>query len=168
MHLDLSGHWFVNIPINIHELSKLRSLKLNGCISLQFLPKLPSSIRELETYGCNSLNTFESNVLSTICNAFESSSRQDQENEGVILQMLIPGKEIPPFIHHQEDGSGVALGPYPSDCSLNKNLKDNFYAPYYFSKILRAGWVRVEDIDDLNKSDVERQSREGQGVFRLE
>ncbi|MED6146305.1 hypothetical protein PIB30_033304 [Stylosanthes scabra] len=254
MHLDLSGHRFVNIRINIHELSKLRSLKLNGCSRLHFLPKLPPSIRELEAYGCNSLNTFESNVLSTICNAFESSSSQDQENEGVIMQMLIPGNEIPPFVHYQEDGSEVALGPYPSDCSLNKNSKgivlcflyytmpnainrsvllklcvssngnrfiipwrtyrmyrgyhlyilclrndyfreefhrdarfklqisaeevrheyepefdpeDNFYAPYYFTKILSAGWVHIEDIEDLNKSEIERQRREGQGVFDL-
>ncbi|MED6147426.1 hypothetical protein PIB30_043896 [Stylosanthes scabra] len=170
------------------------------------------------------------------------------------MQMLIPGNEIQPFIHYQEDGSGVALGPYPSDCHLNKNSKgivlcflfytmpnainrsallklcvssngnrfiipwrtyrmyrgyhlyilclsndyfreefhrdtrfklqispedvrheyepefdpeDNFYAPYYFAKILSAGCVRIEDIEDLNKSEIERQRREGQGVFDL-
>ncbi|QHO08750.1 TMV resistance protein N [Arachis hypogaea] len=252
MHLDLSGHWFANIPISIHELSKLRSLKLNRCGCLQFLPKLPSSIRELEAYGCRSLNILESNVLSTICTAFKSSSSQDQENQGVVLEMLIPSAKIPSlFVNYSLNGNDAAQAvvPYPSDCRLNKNLKgiavcflfytkfwgfdksvklnlsvsngnrciipwrtyrmcdgyhlyilcltnDYFrgefhrdmgfklllrpeveygefdseefeYLPCYHAKVLSTGWTCIEDIEDLNKSEIERQKNERQSLFDL-
>ncbi|QHO08756.1 Disease resistance protein [Arachis hypogaea] len=244
MYLDLSGHLFVNIPISIHELSKLRSLKLNRCYCLQFLPKLPSSIRELEAYGCSSLHIFESNVLSTICTAFKSSSSQDQENQGVVLEMVIPSTKIPSFcVHYPLNGNDAALVPYPSDCRLNKNLKgiavcflfytkfwgfdksvklnlsvsngnrciipwrtyrmcdgyhlyilcltnDYFreefqlllrpeveygeydseefeHIPCYQAKVLNTGLACINEIEDLNQSEIERQRNEGQSLFGL-
>ena len=46
--LNLRGNNFVCLPKSIIELSKLQRLYLSGCTSLQSLPKLPLSIKEID------------------------------------------------------------------------------------------------------------------------
>ena len=116
-NLDLSDNHFVRVPISIHEHPKLRRIRLNGCQKLQFLPELPSSIRELEAWDCNSLNTSNFNNISKACCVFASLSQDCDE----VLQMVIPGTEIPSWFVHREEGRCV-LVPHPHNCPLNERL----------------------------------------------
>ncbi|RYR15443.1 hypothetical protein Ahy_B04g072190 [Arachis hypogaea] len=115
--LDLSGNHFVNLPISIHELPKLKCLSLNGCKRLQSLPELPSSIRELKAWCCDSLDTRSFNNLSKACSVFASTS----QGPGEVLQMVIPGTNIPSwFVHRQE--SNCLLVPFPHHCHPSERL----------------------------------------------
>lgn len=53
--LNLSGNDFVSLPTGINQLYKLQTLKLADCQNLQALTELPSSIENLSTYNCPSL-----------------------------------------------------------------------------------------------------------------
>ena len=55
--LNLRGNNFVCLPKSIIELSELQILYLSGCTSLQSLPKLPLSIKEIDATECTSLET---------------------------------------------------------------------------------------------------------------
>ncbi|XP_062019134.1 disease resistance protein RUN1-like isoform X2 [Rosa rugosa] len=57
MELKLRGNNFTSIPESICRLSKLIKLELDGCIRLQSLPKLPSSIKLVGAAGCMSLKS---------------------------------------------------------------------------------------------------------------
>jgi len=46
-HLDLSGNPFQHLPESISSLTRLDTLMLQGCTSLQSLPSLPSSLERL-------------------------------------------------------------------------------------------------------------------------
>ncbi|CAL1363536.1 unnamed protein product [Linum trigynum] len=48
----------------IHKLSKLYILGLSGCSQLSHLPELPSSLTELDAYGCTALQTMSTSGLS--------------------------------------------------------------------------------------------------------
>ena len=117
MELILDGNYFASIPISIHELPKLRLLKLNGCRNLKFLPELPSSIRELEACNCDSITRSTFNNLSKACIVFASHSHDD----GQVLQMGITGREIPSWFVHQQEGNSVSV-PASSNCPLNERL----------------------------------------------
>ena len=56
--LVLEGNSFVFLPNSIIGLSTLKSLRLNGCTSLQSLPKLPLGTKLIDASGCTSLETF--------------------------------------------------------------------------------------------------------------
>ncbi|XP_034681482.1 disease resistance protein RUN1-like isoform X2 [Vitis riparia] len=56
--LDLSRNSFITIPASLSGLSRLKTLILPYCKSLQSLPELPSSIEYLNAEACTSLETF--------------------------------------------------------------------------------------------------------------
>ncbi|XLU99529.1 hypothetical protein S245_013869, partial [Arachis hypogaea] len=114
---DLSGNHFVNLPISIHELPKLKCLSLNGCKRLQTLPELPSSIRELKAWCCDSLDTHSFNNLSKACSVFASTS----QGSGEVLQMVIPGTAIPSWFVHPQD-SNCLLVPFPHNFHPSERL----------------------------------------------
>ncbi|MED6144821.1 hypothetical protein PIB30_019065 [Stylosanthes scabra] len=68
--LELSENNFVRVPINIHELPKLRCLNLDFCPNLKVLPELPSSIKVLYARHCESLDAWNLNVIG--CDCFQS------------------------------------------------------------------------------------------------
>ncbi|XLR20564.1 hypothetical protein HN51_067355, partial [Arachis hypogaea] len=73
--------------------------------------KLPSSLRVLDALGCYSLVASNVNgVISKACCVFAESASQDRED---FLQMGIPGKEIPSWFDHQEEGNTVSVS-FPS------------------------------------------------------
>ncbi|MED6219284.1 hypothetical protein PIB30_034402 [Stylosanthes scabra] len=105
--LDLSGNKFKRVPISIHRLPKLRQLRLHNCSELEVLPDLPSSLRVLQASRCDSLDASNVNdVISNACCAFAESAAQDGED---VFQMVIPGKDIPAWFEHQEQGNGISL-----------------------------------------------------------
>ena len=117
-NLYLCGNDFISVPISIHKLHKLRCLSLNNCKRLQFLPELPSSIRALEAWGCNMLNTSDSNILSEVCNVFKPPSRQDH---APIFRMMITREEIPSWFVHRQDGNHISV-PNPSNYPRNERM----------------------------------------------
>ncbi|XLT56741.1 hypothetical protein HN873_049345 [Arachis hypogaea] len=111
--LDLSRNYFLRVPISIHELPRLTRLNLNDCRFLKVLPELPSSLRELQAQRCHSLDASNVNdAISKACCGFAESASQDRED---VLQMLIPGKEIPAWFEHQEQDDGVSVS-FPHNC----------------------------------------------------
>ncbi|MED6219289.1 hypothetical protein PIB30_034407 [Stylosanthes scabra] len=105
--LDLWINHFKRVPISIHRLPKLRRLRLNYCSKLEVLPDLSSSLRVLDASHCDSLDATNVNdVISKACCVFAESASQDGED---VFEMVIPGKEIPAWFEHQEQGNGVSL-----------------------------------------------------------
>ncbi|MED6111314.1 hypothetical protein PIB30_051306 [Stylosanthes scabra] len=115
MNLDLSRNNFERVPIDIHELPKLRCLNLDNCRHLKVLPELPSSIRMLKARYCISLDPWNSNVIiSKACCGFAASAKYDPHE---LLKMCVTQKqirlniwnEIPWWFVHQEQGNGVSV-----------------------------------------------------------
>ncbi|XLT70923.1 hypothetical protein HN873_027362 [Arachis hypogaea] len=115
--LDLSYNDFIRVPINIHELPRLRCLDLDYCPNLKVLPELPSSIRELYARHSESLDTWHWNVISKVCCGFAASANHHSYG---LLQMWVAqkqikifgltiGEEIPLWFVHQEEGNGVTV-----------------------------------------------------------
>nr|CCW28747.1 TIR NB-ARC LRR protein [Arachis duranensis] len=103
--LLLSWNKCVEVPISIHEFPRLRHLDLNDCRNLEFLPELPSSLRELQASRCKSLDASDVNdVISKACCAFAASASQDGDD---VMQMLVAGEEIPSWFVHREEGNGI-------------------------------------------------------------
>ncbi|XP_072071147.1 TMV resistance protein N isoform X2 [Arachis hypogaea] len=112
-HLDLSHSSFLRVPITIHQLTRLKCLNVSCCDELEVLPELPSSLRELDAQGCDSLDASNvDDVISKACCGFAESTSQDRED---FLQMLIPRKEIPAWFEHQEEDDGVSVS-FPQNC----------------------------------------------------
>ncbi|MED6151058.1 hypothetical protein PIB30_078658 [Stylosanthes scabra] len=74
--LELSENNFVRVPINIHELPRLRCLNLDCCPNLKVLPELPSSIRVVCARHCESLDAWNLNVTSD-CVWIQSNDTKD-------------------------------------------------------------------------------------------
>ncbi|MED6161928.1 hypothetical protein PIB30_065496 [Stylosanthes scabra] len=118
-HLDLSNSNIHGLPIIIHELPMLTCLILRSCYSMKTLPNLPSRLRALDASDCMSLDSWNSsNVISKACCGFAESAKQDGED---VLQMLIPGEEIPAWFEHQEEGDTVSVS-FPSSETLSLTL----------------------------------------------
>ena len=114
--LDLSWNDFDTVPARIRELPKLRRLELNCCHKLEFLPELPTSIRVLQAYDCDSLNTSNFNNLSEASCVFASTS----QDRGEFLQMIISGMEIPSWFVHRQEGNSVSVPPH--NCPQDERL----------------------------------------------
>ncbi|KAJ9545985.1 hypothetical protein OSB04_025692 [Centaurea solstitialis] len=134
--LDLSGNDFMSIDANFSRLSRLSCLRLIGCKKLQVLPKLPSSIRNLDAQHCSSLQ--ELPKLPTMDNA--SSSVFDFKNcpkvarkqtiESLIMvllpqgwvdifeevHILLPGSRIPRWFSNQNMGDSIMVDLPPHWC----------------------------------------------------
>ncbi|MED6159801.1 hypothetical protein PIB30_045547 [Stylosanthes scabra] len=81
--------------------------QLNSCSKLEVLPDLPSRLRVLQASSCYSLDASNVNdVISKACCVFAESATQDGED---IFEMVIPGKDIPAWFDHQEQGNGVSV-----------------------------------------------------------
>ena len=55
--LNVSESNIRSMPNSIIELSQLKTLCLNHCLMIEEIPKLPSSVRRMEAYGCPCLET---------------------------------------------------------------------------------------------------------------
>ena len=74
--LNMSENNIRRIPIGIIQLSQLKTLLMNHCPMLEEIPKLPSSLRTIEAYGCPCLKTLSSDpthlLWSYLLNCFKS------------------------------------------------------------------------------------------------
>ncbi|CAI0628798.1 unnamed protein product [Linum tenue] len=130
--LDLSSNNFVTLPI-IGQLSRLYSLRLDNCMMLRCLPKLPSRIEFLYVNGCVSLGQmpdmkfsgghfyFEGLDCSKLYDengVSEDSSwptllrrplLRGQEHPATLERLVfkVQGSRIPKWFTHQRDGSSI-------------------------------------------------------------
>ncbi|XLR20536.1 uncharacterized protein [Arachis hypogaea] len=105
--LNLSMSRYLRVPITIHQLPRLTRLNLSDCIQLEVLPELPSSLRELQARGCDSLDASNiHDVISKACCVFAESASQDRED---LFQMLFNGVEMPAWFEDQEEDNGLSL-----------------------------------------------------------
>ncbi|XP_010528856.1 PREDICTED: disease resistance protein TAO1-like isoform X2 [Tarenaya hassleriana] len=100
-NLDLSGCDFESIPDYIKHLSRLETLRLDGCENLVSLPELPESLRSLYTSNCKSLERVygsfsrQGEVLD-----FTNCLKLSKEAREVIRradfgEVILPASEIP-------------------------------------------------------------------------
>nr|CCW28742.1 TIR NB-ARC LRR protein [Arachis duranensis] len=117
--LDLENNGFLRVPICIHALPRLTRLDLCNCYNLEVLPELPSSLRELQAQGCESLVTSTVNdAISKACCVFAESASQDRED---LLQMWISGKEMPAWFEDQEEDNGISVS-FPHNCPSTETI----------------------------------------------
>ncbi|CAI0543375.1 unnamed protein product [Linum tenue] len=157
--LDLSSNNFVTLPI-IGQLSRLYSLRLDNCMMLTSLPKLPSRIEFLYVNGCVSLGQmpdmkfsgghfyFEGLDCSKLYDGngvSEDSSwptllrrplLRGQEHPATLERLVfkVQGSRIPKWFTHQRDGSSIWV-------SLPKS-------PYYDDMMGLALCCTVNDLTD--------------------
>ncbi|RVW15039.1 Disease resistance-like protein DSC1 [Vitis vinifera] len=109
--LDLSRNSFITIPASLSGLSRLRSLTLEYCKSLQSLPELPSSVESLNAHSCTSLETFScsssaytskkfGDLRFNFTNCFRLGENQGSDIVGAILEGIQLMSSIPNFWCH--------------------------------------------------------------------
>ncbi|RXH85461.1 hypothetical protein DVH24_009282 [Malus domestica] len=126
--LYLSRNNFVSLPESFRRLSKLFSLDLEGCISLQKLPPLPSN-RGLRVNldNCTSLrrlsgpSSFYGDYV-TCRNCIALVQDEDLINRILIfviegLKVVIPGSEIPEWFSNQSAGHSINVELPPPSCT---------------------------------------------------
>ncbi|KAJ0075563.1 hypothetical protein Patl1_34752 [Pistacia atlantica] len=92
--LNLSGNDFVSLPTGINQLYKLQTLKLADCQNLQALTELPSSIENLSTYNCPSLENLGGPLRLSMSNFREFSLQncfrllENQGGDNVAVSLL--------------------------------------------------------------------------------
>ena len=107
--LDLSRNSFITIPASLSGLSRLRSLTLEYCKSLQSLPELPSSVESLNAHSCTSLETFScsssaytskkfGDLRFNFTNCFRLGENQGSDIVGAILEGIQLMSSIPKFL----------------------------------------------------------------------
>ena len=106
--LNLSRNNFITVPTGLSGLSRLKILKLTGCINLKSLPELPASIIWLIANDCTSLETFSCSLAGyaragyrsfdfEFCNCPRLMGNDLNDNVKHILQgiqLLASGSEI--------------------------------------------------------------------------
>ena len=135
--LDLSRNSFITIPASLSGLSRLRSLTLEYCKSLQSLPELPSSVESLNAHSCTSLETFScsssaytskkfGDLRFNFTNCFRLGENQGSDIVGAILEGIQLMSSIPKFlVPDWVCFSTLGLYRTKSIC-LKKNLKNKF------------------------------------------
>nr|TKS16441.1 hypothetical protein D5086_0000023410 [Populus alba] len=137
--LDLSGTPIKELPLSIKDMVCLEELTLDGT-PIKALPELPPSLSRLSTYDCASLET----AISIINNGrlwhdqldFTNCCKLDQKplvaamhlkiqsGEEIphgIIQMVLPGSEIPEWFGDKGIGSSVTIQ-LPSNCHQLKGI----------------------------------------------
>ncbi|XP_044475740.1 disease resistance-like protein DSC1 [Mangifera indica] len=136
--LELAGNNFETLPTSIMNLSKLSILNIKFCNRLQYLPKLPCKIQNLEAEGCELLKTLSGFIIPSYgyLLSFTSCLNVDwKEIRNILDDALVdnysdrafwheeakcrvgrpeghicfPGSEIPGFFGIQSRGSRIAL-----------------------------------------------------------
>ncbi|KAJ9675910.1 hypothetical protein PVL29_024736 [Vitis rotundifolia] len=151
--LDLSRNSFITIPASLSGLSRLRSLTLEYCKSLESLPELPSSVESLNAHSCTSLETFScsssaytskkfGDLRFNFTNCFRLGENQGSDIVGAILEGIQLMSSIPKFlvpdwgipIPHNEYNAFVPGSRIPEwfrhqsvGCSVNIVLPPHWY-----------------------------------------
>ncbi|XVF78244.1 hypothetical protein PTKIN_Ptkin14bG0115000 [Pterospermum kingtungense] len=128
-NVNLSGNNFISVPTTLSQLPKVQSLDLSDCIQLKSLPEALTKISGLRINGCPLFELFE--VPSTlsksvywfwICvtNCYRLSKINNTltmfkkylkvfANSRRILDMSIPGNEIPEWFSHQTHECSIKI-----------------------------------------------------------
>nr|POE99327.1 disease resistance protein rps4 [Quercus suber] len=132
---DLSENHFGYLPESIAQLSNLYELQINGCTSLQSVPKLPSNIGIIAGIGCSSLETNSSFQPSLLSNCSKLTGNQVfidlffavikkypqglyPKNQDYGYLNIFPGSEIPEWFSHQCMGDEVnIMEPFSQLCN---------------------------------------------------
>ncbi|CAA7055701.1 unnamed protein product [Microthlaspi erraticum] len=106
----------------IERMSRLRGLDLKGCRKLILLPKLPSSLLDLDAEDCESLERLDcSSHNPEIRLNFGNCFKLNQEARDLIMHTsthklaILPGEEVPAYFTNRASGSSltVKLGQKP-------------------------------------------------------
>ncbi|RVW15020.1 Disease resistance protein TAO1 [Vitis vinifera] len=108
-NLYLDKNSFITLPASLSQLSRLKSLTLEHCKSLQSLPELPSSVESLNAHSCTSLETFScsssaytskkfGDLRFNFTNCFRLGENQGSDIVGAILEGIQLMSSIPKFL----------------------------------------------------------------------
>ncbi|KAG6689847.1 hypothetical protein I3842_11G194700, partial [Carya illinoinensis] len=121
--LDLSKSKFCRLPQGIGRLSKLHTLSLDYCASLQSISELPANLLILYAYGCSSMERLSFSPSSQLsCLSLNDCSKL-LEIQGLNLEQIpfilmigamqrvicLPGSEVPNWFGHQRIGSSISF-----------------------------------------------------------
>ncbi|XP_050273661.1 disease resistance protein Roq1-like isoform X3 [Quercus robur] len=134
--LNLSQNNFVCLPESIIRLSQLRDMYIENCTSLLSLPQIPLSTRSIWANGCTSLEAFPNELKQGnyfeptiyLLNCFKLVDNQGFSDKlfGMLLHhfedlcyddvsgtnrydLVVPGKKLPKWFSHQNEGDSVTL-----------------------------------------------------------
>ncbi|KAF7820287.1 TMV resistance protein N-like [Senna tora] len=96
--LVLSGNNFVKLPSCIQEFLHLKLLHLLDCKLLQEIPGFPPNLDFINATNCTSLNAESSSLLLS-----------QETYELYDLEVIIPGKNIPKWFHHCNEGEYITF-----------------------------------------------------------
>ncbi|KAF2317326.1 hypothetical protein GH714_020194 [Hevea brasiliensis] len=113
-HLNLGGNPIHALPESISSLTSLRSLLLDHCERLQYLPELPPTLKELDVNHCRSLeritnlpNCSEDRFSDLM--AVKILMKLKVLHECGIFSIYIPGSEIPGWYSYQNAGRSISF-----------------------------------------------------------
>ncbi|XP_052877353.1 disease resistance-like protein DSC1 [Gossypium arboreum] len=127
--LDLSGNNFIGIPSSLTRLSKLEFLRLSNCKELKSLPELLTSIKNVWTDGCTSLELVAnpSKVYNSIywskyngIHCYRLAENIDAltllknhlkvfGNSREVFDIIMPGSETPEWFSQQRNDSSIKI-----------------------------------------------------------
>ncbi|XP_057752795.1 disease resistance protein RUN1-like [Arachis stenosperma] len=122
--LNIGGNNIVMLPHSINELPKLRQLNLQYCKQLKWLPSTLLPIGEgshgglyyggIFLFNCPNLSDTEScgvKVISWMIKMIQVNMQSSSPR--CVIQVVIPGTEIPRWFNNQKEGSSMKLDPSP-------------------------------------------------------
>ncbi|XLT49620.1 hypothetical protein HN873_042224, partial [Arachis hypogaea] len=122
--LNIGGNNIVTLPHSINELPKLRELNLQYCKQLKWLPSTLLPIGEgshgrlyyggIFVFNCPNLSDTEScgvTVISWMIKMIQVNMQSSSPR--CVIQVVIPGTEIPRWFNNQNEGSSMKLDPSP-------------------------------------------------------